>query len=95
MSNSNAWAHVLNLASFLPERQSLHCFDCCDKENVHFDSRKAYVAGNGLRSRVEATNFAEILCFQNMRKVQFDTPVLGQLLSDSGRVKTNVSPSLL
>ena len=64
VSNSNAWAHVLNLASFLPERQSLHCFDCCDKENVHFDSRKAYVTGEGLSIRVEAANFAGILFFK-------------------------------
>ena len=39
-------------------------FDLCDRENVHFISRKAYVSDSSL---VEAANFAEILCFQNRR----------------------------
>ena len=61
--NSNACAEVLNLTSFSNQRQSLHCFDCCDRENVHFNSRNAYVIGEGLRIRVKAANFAGIFFF--------------------------------
>ena len=39
-------------------------------------------------SHVEAAKFAGMLCFRNM----FDTPVLGQFLSDFVWVKSNVSP---
>ena len=69
MPNSNAGALVLNLAPFLQQRQSLHWFNCCDRENVHFNCRKAYVTGKGLTTRVEAANFARILCFNNIRNL--------------------------
>ena len=88
------WTRVKSRVIFTI-RQSLHCFDCCDRENIHFNSRKAYVTGEGLESRVEAANYAGINCvFKTCEICLFDTPVLGQFLSDFARVKSCVSPRL-
>ena len=67
-------------------------FDCCDKS--YFNSRKAYVTGEGLWIHVETTNFVRILFFSKHQKFACFTDCLSQFLSDFVRVKSNVSPRL-
>ena len=39
--NSNVCAHKPRVIFTI---EAVACFDCCDRENVHFNSRKAYVS---------------------------------------------------
>ena len=59
-------ATVVHMRHFYIMEAVASLFDFCDRENVHFISRKAYVTDS---SHVEAANFAKILCFQNIRNL--------------------------
>ena len=58
----------VNLMSFFLIEVVASLFDFCDRENVtfYFSESLRYVTDSSL---VEAANFAEILCFQNIQNL--------------------------